>query len=131
MQVFNLGLGILFVAVVPVAPAVVLGFSVLRNRLAAFHLTCVCRRPAPERSEDIGLWADAVSALCLLCVLSNAAVYVFTCNGLEDLDWRLKLVAYMAIVQVVWALQQLVDVSEFIHEIINYSRVIVLVVLPR
>ena len=74
-------------------------FSVVRVRLTAFQLTSTCRRPPPERVEDIGLWADAVSAICSLSVLSNTAIFVFTANQLQDLDWRLRVIIYVSCVR--------------------------------
>ena len=49
--------------------------------------------------EDIGLWADAVSAICSLSVLSNTAIFVFTANQLQDLDWRLRVIIYVSCVR--------------------------------
>lgn len=53
-------------------------------RLDAFDLMYKHQRPALVEAEDIGTWYDVLRLSSVICVVTNAALVVFTMNNLDN-----------------------------------------------
>jgi len=109
VRCFNFGLATMFVTALPISPFIICLFTVIRLRELAFKMCTTSRRPAPKRVMDIGLWSDVISMMCTWCILTNVGLLVFTSNAFEEVSWRLRVVVYLAIINVILAVQSLVE----------------------
>jgi len=107
-RVFNFGLATMFVVAFPAAPAITLLFTTSKCRILAHQLCTLYRRPNPERQEDIGPWQDAMGYMGFACIACNAGILTFTSNTFKDQSADMRVVIFLAMVQVLMAVQALV-----------------------
>lgn len=65
----------LFVAAFPLAPLFALINNIVEIRLDAYKYLTKCRRPRPERIQDIGIWFNILKVMTYLSVLTNVSIF--------------------------------------------------------
>mmetsp|Transcript_23431 Transcript_23431/g.62937 ORF Transcript_23431/g.62937 Transcript_23431/m.62937 type:complete len:1015 (+) Transcript_23431:163-3207(+) len=68
----------LFVVSFPLAPLLAYVSLMLELRGDAFKLLRICRRPLPEKAEDIGIWQTIFSITIVFAVWTNVGIVCFT-----------------------------------------------------
>ena len=74
----------LFAVAFPVAPAMCALANIIEQRLDAYKLCRVFRRPQIETRENIGAWATVFDALAVGAVMTNAALVGFVGSQMSD-----------------------------------------------
>ncbi|KAA0203794.1 hypothetical protein HAZT_HAZT008479 [Hyalella azteca] len=83
--VIQYGFVTLFVAAFPLAPLFALLNNVIEIRLDAYKYLTKCRRPRPERVQDIGIWYNILRVITYCAVLTNALVISYTSDFIPRL----------------------------------------------
>ncbi|KAF2357771.1 Anoctamin [Trinorchestia longiramus] len=84
-MVIQYGFVTLFVAAFPLAPFFALLNNIFEIRLDAYKYLAKCRRPRPERVEDIGIWFNILRVITYFSVLTNALVISYTSDFIPRL----------------------------------------------
>lgn len=71
--VVQYGFVTLFVAAFPLAPFFALVNNIVEIRLDAYKYLAKCRRPRPERIQDIGIWYNILRVITYTSVLTNVS----------------------------------------------------------
>ena len=72
--VIQFGFVTLFVAAFPLAPLFAFINNVVEIRLDAYKYLTKCRRPRPERIQDIGIWFNILRVITYFSVLTNVRI---------------------------------------------------------
>lgn len=78
------GYSTLFVAAYPLSMPLSLLNNYLELRVDAYTLGALSRRPEPRSAEDIGAWYSIIDTISTICVITNAALIVFTSDVVES-----------------------------------------------
>uniref|UniRef100_S4RHX3 Anoctamin n=1 Tax=Petromyzon marinus TaxID=7757 RepID=S4RHX3_PETMA len=76
--VIQFGFVTLFVASFPLAPLLALLNNIIEVRVDAWKLVTKMRRPVVSRARGIGAWADILSIVATLSVITNSCILAFT-----------------------------------------------------
>uniref|UniRef100_S4RUY4 Anoctamin n=1 Tax=Petromyzon marinus TaxID=7757 RepID=S4RUY4_PETMA len=76
--VIQFGFVTLFVASFPLAPLLALLNNIIEVRVDAWKLVTKMRRPVVSRARGIGAWADILSFIATLSVITNSCILAFT-----------------------------------------------------
>ncbi|XP_075923859.1 anoctamin-5-like, partial [Petromyzon marinus] len=77
-MVIQFGFVTLFVASFPLAPLLALLNNIIEVRVDAWKLVTKMRRPVVSRARGIGAWADILSFIATLSVITNSCILAFT-----------------------------------------------------
>ena len=78
--VMNFGYIIFFCVAFPLGPIIYWIFNILEIKGDAYKIFTLFKRPFPRQAENIGVWADIMSLLSVIGVISNTALMIFTAN---------------------------------------------------
>ena len=78
--VMNFGYIIFFCVAFPLGPIIYWIFNILEIKGDAYKFFNLCKRPFPRQAENIGVWADIMSLLSVVGVITNTALMIFTAN---------------------------------------------------
>lgn len=90
-MVIQMGYVTLFAAAFPLASALSFVCTAIEFKSDFWRLTHVTRRPPPSQAADLGAWLWVLSALSLLSVLSNLAIFAYSTDQLRQ--WAPQLYA--------------------------------------
>ena len=78
--VMNFGYIIFFCVAFPLGPIIYWVFNILEIKGDAFKLFTLFKRPFPRQADSIGVWADIMSFLSIIGVMTNTGLMIFTAN---------------------------------------------------
>ncbi|KAM8860711.1 anoctamin-5 isoform 1-T1 [Synchiropus picturatus] len=84
-MVIQFGFITLFVASFPLAPLLALINNIIEIRVDAWKLTTQFRRPVAAKAHSIGAWAEILSGIAVLSVVTNAFIVAFTSDMIPRL----------------------------------------------
>ncbi|KAM9807510.1 anoctamin-5 [Neosynchiropus ocellatus] len=84
-MVIQFGFITLFVASFPLAPLLALFNNIIEIRVDAWKLTTQFRRPVAAKAHSIGAWAEILSGIAVLSVVTNAFIVAFTSDMIPRL----------------------------------------------
>ncbi|XP_064628203.1 anoctamin-4-like isoform X2 [Lineus longissimus] len=87
-MVVQFGFITIFVAAFPLAPLFALINNIIEIRLDAYKFVTQWRRPLAARGQDIGVWADIMTSISYLAVLSNAFIIAYTSDFVPRTIYR-------------------------------------------
>ena len=76
----NFGYIIFFCVAFPLGPIIYWVFNILEIKGDAFKLFTLFKRPFPRQADSIGVWADIMSFLSIIGVMTNTGLMIFTAN---------------------------------------------------
>jgi Calcium-activated chloride channel len=80
----------MFVSALPLAATLAYISSLFMIQVDAVKLCNNFQRPIPYAAADIGTWQSVFTIMSVICVITNAAIIVFTMNILDDLSTPLR-----------------------------------------
>uniref|UniRef100_A0A667ZLT2 Anoctamin n=1 Tax=Myripristis murdjan TaxID=586833 RepID=A0A667ZLT2_9TELE len=83
--VIQFGFITLFVASFPLAPLLALFNNIIEIRVDAWKFTTQFRRPVAAKAHSIGAWAEILSGVAVLSVVTNAFIVAFTSDMIPRL----------------------------------------------
>uniref|UniRef100_A0A667ZK72 Anoctamin n=1 Tax=Myripristis murdjan TaxID=586833 RepID=A0A667ZK72_9TELE len=84
-MVIQFGFITLFVASFPLAPLLALFNNIIEIRVDAWKFTTQFRRPVAAKAHSIGAWAEILSGVAVLSVVTNAFIVAFTSDMIPRL----------------------------------------------
>lgn len=78
--VMNFGYIIFFCVAFPLGPIIYWFFNILEIKGDTYKFFTLSKRPFPRQAENIGVWADIMSFLSVIGVITNTALMIFTAN---------------------------------------------------
>ena len=77
-MVIQFGYVTLFASAFPLSAAISVVCNFVEMKSDLFKLSFLTRRPRSVRVGDIGTWAQVLSAMSWLCLLTNTAIFAFS-----------------------------------------------------
>jgi len=110
--VIQFGYCTFFVVAFPLAPVLALATCWIEIRSDAYKMLRVCRRAIPSGAQNIGPWAEVLSVMVRLSVVSNGVILCWTSHYLEeelDMNEVDKLHVFLVYIGLIFVLLYFID----------------------